>query len=91
MQTIDLTKNNAISKFKIDNKIHQIVSEKVLVAIGVKGNISDLGIKSLVLQQKMDILLQIKKWKQILKIYAIGDVTSPPWLAHKASHEGYCR
>ena len=21
-------------------------------------------------------------------IYAIGDVTGPPWLAHKASHEG---
>ena len=24
----------------------------------------------------------------IKNIYAIGDVTAPPWLAHKASHEG---
>ena len=89
LQTIDLTKNNAISKFKIDNKIHEIVSENVLVAIGVKGNISNLGIEKFSIKTENGHIVTNNKMETNIKnIYAIGDVTSPPWLAHKASHEG---
>ena len=89
LQTIDLTKNNAISKFKIDNKIHEIVSENVLVAIGVKGNISNLGIEKFSIKTENGHIVTNKKMETNIKnIYAIGDVIDGPMLAHKAEEEG---
>ena len=65
------------------------VFEKVLVAVGVKGNIEDIGLEALnIATQENNIVTD--KWKatNVSGIYAIGDVTGAPWLAHKASHEG---
>ena len=67
LQTIDLTKNNAISKFKIDNEIHEIVSENVLVAIGVKGNISNLGIEKFSIKTENGHIVTNKKMETNIK------------------------
>lgn len=60
-----------------------------LVAIGVQGNVENIGLESLGVRVE-------KSWVQVDDfgrtnidgIYAIGDVAGPPWLAHVASKEG---
>ena len=65
------------------------MSENILVAIGIKGNINNLGLEKFNIKtENGHIVTNHKMETNIRNIYAIGDVTSPPWLAHKASHEG---
>ncbi|MBW7889375.1 MAG: dihydrolipoyl dehydrogenase [Bacteroidetes bacterium] len=76
---------------KISNKdgVKEIKADIVLSAIGVQGNIENLGLEALGVKTERSYI----KVDQFLKtnvdgIYAIGDVAGPPCLAHKASHEG---
>lgn len=62
--------------------------DKVLVAVGVTGNIDNLGLEKMeVATQAGHILTNEWMATSVAGIYAIGDVTGAPWLAHKASHE----
>lgn len=64
-------------------------AERTLVAIGVQGNVENLGLESLgVKVDKGHIVVDKKSYQTNVKgIYAIGDVIGPPWLAHVASAE----
>ena len=63
--------------------------EKILVAVGVEGNISNLGLENTNVQTENNHIKINSSFKtHDDKIYAIGDVVGAPWLAHKASHEG---
>ncbi len=64
--------------------------EKALVAIGVQGNIENLGLESLGVKiDRGHIVVDKKNYRtNINGVYAIGDVIGPPWLAHVASAEG---
>ena len=64
--------------------------EKALVAIGVQGNVENLGLETLgVKVERGHIVVDKKSYRTNVKgIYAIGDVIGPPWLAHVASAEG---
>ena len=86
--SVDTSKNNIISKIKSNNKTINIDSEKLLLAIGITGNIENLGLeKSKIKIENGHIITDDKMRTNVKNIYAIGDVTQPPWLAHKASHE----
>ena len=86
--SVDTSKNNIISKIKSNNKVININSEKLLLAIGITGNIQNLGLeKSNIKIENGHIITDDKMRTNVKNIYAIGDVTQPPWLAHKASHE----
>ena len=63
--------------------------DAVLVAIGVQGNIENLGLENLNIQTEKGQIV-INEWCETSckGVYAIGDIAGPPWLAHKASHEG---
>ena len=83
--------NNIISKGKIttvnleDSKIN---CDKVLVAVGVKANSSNLGLKSNNIKtNKGWIITNEFMQTNIDNIFAIGDVAGAPWLAHVASSE----
>ncbi|MBF0267234.1 MAG: dihydrolipoyl dehydrogenase [Alphaproteobacteria bacterium] len=70
-------------------KTSEIVAQRVLVAVGVSPNIENLGLEeSGVKLEKGRINTDAMMRTNVPGIYAIGDVTAPPWLAHKASHEG---
>lgn len=75
--------------FELDGKNQILKSEKVISAVGIIANVENIGLENTKVQLdrgfiKTDSFLQTDE----PNIYAIGDVTSPPWLAHKASHEG---
>ena len=78
------------TKVKVHTKDGQIIeADKALIAVGVQGNIEDIGL------EEVEVSLD-KGWistngfmqTNIEGIYAIGDVAGPPWLAHVASEEG---
>jgi dihydrolipoyl dehydrogenase len=61
----------------------------VIVAVGIAPNSENIGLEALgVKTERGHILTDGYARTNVEGIYAIGDVTGPPWLAHKASHEG---
>ena len=67
----------------------KIEADVVLVAAGIVGNVEDLGLeKTAVRIEKTHIVTDAFCRTAEPGVYAIGDVAGPPWLAHKASHEG---
>jgi dihydrolipoamide dehydrogenase len=60
-----------------------------IVAIGIVANTETIGLEALgVKTERGHIVVDGYGRTNVEGIYAIGDVTGPPWLAHKASHEG---
>jgi dihydrolipoamide dehydrogenase len=60
-----------------------------IVAIGIVPNTEGIGLETLgVKTDRGHIVTDGFGRTNVEGIYAIGDVTGPPWLAHKASHEG---
>ncbi len=87
--SIDNKENNVTSNIITGNKEVKIKSEKILIAIGITGNIENLGLDQTNVEiEKGHIMTDEYLETKEKNIYAIGDVTSSPWLAHKASHEG---
>ena len=63
-------------------------ADRAIVAIGVTGNIENLGLEALgVATQRGFITTDPWCRTNLVGLYAIGDVAGAPWLAHKASHE----
>ena len=63
--------------------------DRVIAAVGVVGNIENLGLEKLgVKTEGGAIVIEGACKTNIPGIYAIGDVAGPPLLAHKAEHEG---
>ena len=68
--------------------VSTILADKVLIAIGVTGNIEDVIDKDLKLEIfKGHIKTDGKYQTSVPGIWAVGDVIGPPWLAHVAHHE----
>ncbi len=66
-----------------------IEADQVLSAVGVVGNVEDLGLEEAGVEvENGDIVVDEFYRTGADGLYAIGDVTGAPWLAHKASHEG---
>jgi len=64
-------------------------ADVALVAIGVQGNVENLGLEDLgVKVEKGRIDVDVNYRTSVPGVYAIGDVIGPPWLAHVASAEG---
>ena len=63
--------------------------DRIILAIGIVGNVEDMGLEALnVAIDRSHITVDEFSRTNVPGLYAIGDVTTPPWLAHKASHEG---
>ncbi|MHA6722236.1 dihydrolipoyl dehydrogenase [Sphingomonas sp. RS2018] len=62
----------------------------VIVAIGIVPNTADIGLKELgvAVDDRGFLKTDAMCKTNVDGIWAIGDITAPPWLAHKASHEG---
>ena len=70
-------------------KAQTIEVDRVILAIGITGNTEDLGLEALGVKIDRGHVV-VDEWLRtgVSGLYAIGDLTGPPWLAHKASHEG---
>jgi dihydrolipoamide dehydrogenase len=70
-------------------KVEKITAEKLISAVGVQGNVENLGLEALgVKVERGTVAVDGYGRTNVPGIYAIGDVAGPPMLAHKAEHEG---
>jgi dihydrolipoamide dehydrogenase len=92
------TKVSQIDSLKTKVKVHTEKDDKkeilegdvALLAVGVTGNIENIGLENLGIKTANGAI-KINEFNQtnIPNIYAIGDVSGPPWLAHLASAQGH--
>lgn len=83
-------KDNVVVEIEgADKKLQTKHFDAVIVAIGIEGNVENLGLEKTKIKIERGHILT-NQWCETDEkgIYAIGDVAGPPWLAHKASHEG---
>ena len=87
---LDVTANGVKASIKDkDGKVTTAEFSHVIVAIGILPNTENIGLEELgVKTDRAHIVTDGMCKTNVDGLYAIGDVTQPPWLAHKASHEG---
>jgi len=63
--------------------------DRVIMAVGIVGNVENLGLEGTKIKVEKTHVV-IDEWCRTGEpgIFAIGDLAGPPWLAHKAMHEG---
>ena len=71
-----------------DGKVETTEFSHVIVAIGIVPNTEDIGLDKLVQMDRGFIQIDPYGRTKSKGLWAIGDCTPGPWLAHKASHEG---
>ncbi|PCJ71266.1 MAG: dihydrolipoyl dehydrogenase [Rhodobiaceae bacterium] len=70
-------------------KTKTVSAEKVISAVGITGNIENIGLETVGIKTDRGHVV-VNEWCEtgVEGVWAIGDLVGPPWLAHKASHEG---
>jgi dihydrolipoamide dehydrogenase len=81
--------NNVTATIEAGGKKSELTVDRVIMAVGIIGNVEGLGLDGTKVKVDRSHIV-IDEWCQTGEpgVYAIGDVAGPPWLAHKASHEG---
>lgn len=82
-------KDNVTVTLETGGKTSEITVDRVIMAVGIVANTENIGLENT--KVKLDrghIVTNGYLETDEPGIYAIGDVTQGPWLAHKASHEG---
>jgi dihydrolipoamide dehydrogenase len=86
---LDKKSDSVTATIEEGGKTQQITAERVISAVGVTGNIENLGLEKLgVKTERGCVVIDGYGKTSVPGIYAIGDVAGPPMLAHKAEHEG---
>ncbi len=72
-----------------DGEISKIAADYALIAIGVQGNVENVGLENVGIELEKG-WIKVNQFYQtnVENIYAIGDIIGPPWLAHVAPAEG---
>ncbi|NVJ99119.1 MAG: dihydrolipoyl dehydrogenase, partial [Alphaproteobacteria bacterium] len=83
------SKTNVTCVVETKGKKEEITVDRVIVAIGITGNVENLGLEGVGIKVDRGHIVT-DKWGHtgVDGFWAIGDVAGAPWLAHKASHEG---
>ena len=89
VQKITKQKGKGKVLFSSESGEKEVEGDKILIAIGVTGNSENIGLEKLgVKVEKGFISVNEKMATNVEGVYAIGDVTGPPLLAHVASAQG---
>jgi dihydrolipoamide dehydrogenase len=86
---LDKKADSVTATIEEGGKTQQITVDRVIAAVGVVGNIENIGLEKLGVKIERGIV-KVDEFNKtnVPGIYAIGDVAGPPMLAHKAEHEG---
>jgi dihydrolipoamide dehydrogenase len=81
--------NNVTATITAGGKAQEITVDRVISAVGIVGNVENIGLEGTKVKvEKTHIVIDQWGFTGEPNVYAIGDVAGPPWLAHKAMHEG---
>ncbi len=89
VKKLDLGNDNVTATIEQGGKATQSTYDRVIMAVGITGNVENIGLENTKVKVEKGHI-KINEWcaTDEAGVYAIGDVAGPPWLAHKASHEG---
>ena len=81
--------SNVTATITVGGKAQEITVDRVISAVGIVGNVENLGLEGTKVKVEKTHIV-IDQWGATGEpnVYALGDVAGPPWLAHKAMHEG---
>jgi dihydrolipoamide dehydrogenase len=82
-------KNSVTATLEKGGKTSEVKADRAVLAIGIVGNVENIGLeKTKARVEKTHVV--VNEWLATDEpgLYAIGDLVGPPWLAHKAMHEG---
>jgi dihydrolipoamide dehydrogenase len=89
VKALKVAKGRASAEVAVGGATQTMEADKVILAVGIVGNVENLGLEALgVKVEKTHIVVDGYGKTNVPGLYAIGDVCGPPWLAHKAMHEG---
>jgi dihydrolipoamide dehydrogenase len=90
VKSLKTGKDSVTATIEVKGQTAQTITvDRVILAVGIVGNVENLGLEGT--KVKVDRThVVIDEWCRTGEpgVYAIGDLVGPPWLAHKASHEG---
>ncbi len=89
VKALDKGKDSVTVTVEAGGKTEKITVDRVIMAVGIVGNVENLGLEGTGVKVDRTHVV-IDEWCRTGEpgVYAIGDLAGPPWLAHKASHEG---
>ncbi len=89
VKALDRGKGKVTAHIESGGKTETLEFDTVISAVGIVGNVEGLGLNELgVTVERSHVVTDAYCRTGISGLYAIGDLAAPPWLAHKASHEG---
>ncbi len=89
VKKLDRAKGKVTAHVETGGKTEKLDFDTVISAVGIVGNVEGLGLESLgVKLDRSHVVTDEYCRTGVDGLYAIGDIAAPPWLAHKASHEG---
>ncbi len=89
VKQLDRGQGSVTAHIEQNGKVTTEVFDTVISAVGIVGNVEDLGLEALGVDvDRTHIKTDAYCRTAVAGVYAIGDVAGAPWLAHKASHEG---
>ncbi|OYY03684.1 MAG: dihydrolipoyl dehydrogenase [Acidocella sp. 35-58-6] len=81
--------NNVTVTVEAGGKTQEITVDRVISAVGIVGNVENIGLEGTKAKvERTHVVVDGYGFTGEPGVYAIGDLAGPPWLAHKASHEG---
>jgi dihydrolipoamide dehydrogenase len=90
--TVTVLKKNADSvsvRIEGGGNGSEVTVDRIISAVGIVGNVENIGIEGTgVKVDRTHVVIDALCRTGEPGVYAIGDLAGPPWLAHKASHEG---
>ena len=89
VKQLDRGKGKVTAHIEAGGKTEKIEFDTVISAVGIVGNVEDLGLEKLGVKiDRTHVVVDEYCRTGVDGLFAIGDVAGAPWLAHKASHEG---
>ncbi len=89
VKKLSKTQSGVALEIEAGGKPETLEADVCIVAVGIVGNVEDMGLEALGVKiDRTHIVTDKHGGTGVPGLYAIGDVAGPPWLAHKASHEG---
>jgi len=89
VKQLDRAKGKVVAHIEAGGKVEKVEFDTVISAVGIVGNVEGLGLKKLgIKEDRSHVVTDAYCRTNVDGIFAIGDLAAPPWLAHKASHEG---
>jgi len=86
---LDRADDKVTAQIETNGKTETMEFDAVISAVGIVGNTEGLGLEALGVKiDRTHVVTDEYCRTGVEGLYAIGDITGAPWLAHKASHEG---